>query len=366
MTMNERLVYACPAAPDAATLVGILSNRHGMDVATVTLDVGERADLEVARGRLLAAGAVRAHLVDATDSFARDFVRPAFLAGVLGDRGSAVGDLRRALVARTVVETARHERAGVVAHGITDEAGARAFAAAVASLDPDLRVVGPDTTGLPMPAPLDVRRHVVPTGVWERQVFAVPADGEAAGDAAGAAGALYALTAPTRTAPDRPARVLLAFEQGVPVAINGVPMPLAELAESLNTIAGHHGVGRYETIRTWADGRRARVVREAPALTVLQQAREDLEQSLAEPHLLRLQRDLRAGYLALLHDGLFFTPARRALDAVVETVLAPVSGTVELILSEGACVVTGRWALDGRAPVLPSVPTSPHSNLAHA
>ncbi|NOT45151.1 MAG: hypothetical protein HOP14_11170 [Acidobacteria bacterium] len=285
--MNERLVYACPAAPDAATLVGILSNRHGMDVATVTLDVGERADLEVARGRLLAAGAVRAHLVDATDSFARDFVRPAFLAGVLGDRGSAVGDLRRALVARTVVETARHERAGVVAHGITDEAGT-------------------------------------------------------------------------------PCSKASSTRAGLSGAINGVPMPLAELAESLNTIAGHHGVGRYETIRTWADGRRARVVREAPALTVLQQAREDLEQSLAEPHLLRLQRDLRAGYLALLHDGLFFTPARRALDAVVETVLAPVSGTVELILSEGACVVTGRWALDGRAPVLPSVPTSPHSNLAHA
>ena len=75
---------------------------------------------------------------------------------------------------------------------------------------------------------------------------------------------LYTLTKSGSECPNEPAYVELSFERGVPVAINGVAMPLVDLIASLTTIAGAHGVGRLDLVESRPDGRFRRSTRRQP------------------------------------------------------------------------------------------------------
>ena len=131
--------------------------------------------------------------------------------------------------------------------------------------------------------------------------------------------------------PGRPARVNISFERGTPVAINDVAMPFADLIHSLTAIAGAHGVGRIE--------RSARVVVEAPAAVVLQAAHASLQERVTSPELQRLAQLVGRQYAGMLHDGLWFTPMRDALDVFVNKVQDGVTGVVCLELFNGRCEV---------------------------
>ena len=127
---------------------------------------------------------------------------------------------------------------------------------------------------------------------------------------------LYALTKTGPDCPNEPAYVELAFEQGTPVAINGVTMPLVDLIVSLRTIAGAHGVGRLDLVETGPAGR-SRKVYEAPAAVVLHTGHRELTKLAASRDLDRFARQVRVHYADLICHGLWFSPFREALDAFV-------------------------------------------------
>ncbi len=162
---------------------------------------------------------------------------------------------------------------------------------------------------------------------------------------------IYTLTKAPVGAPDRPAYVEIDFEQGVPVSINGVAMPLVELIQSLETIAGGHGVGRIDMVENQLAGLKSREVYEAPAAVVLHAAHRDLQRFVVPRELERLTSDLAVAYADLVYNGLWFSPTREAIDAFVARVQQRVSGTIRLRLFKGACQVVGRkspFALYGR------------------
>ena len=153
---------------------------------------------------------------------------------------------------------------------------------------------------------------------------------------------VYTLTRSPADAPDGPAHVELDFEQGVPTAINGVAMPLVELISSLGTIAGAHGVGRIDMVENRLVGIKSREIYEAPAAVVLHMAHRELETLVIPRDLERIKRGLSSVYADLVYNGLWFTPTRHALDALVADVQLRVTGTVRLQLFKGNCRVVGR------------------------
>jgi argininosuccinate synthase len=226
-TPRHRVVLAYSGSLEASAAIPWLSASCDADVVALILDVGQEEPVEPLRARALACGAVRAHVIDARDEFARDYVVPSLHAGAGGGEPS-VAALVRPLVARKLAEVAAIEGAAAVAHASTDER----FHAAVAAQVP----------GLPTLAPArEWGMTAAELGEYLRAggVSFVPPAARDAGDRH----LLVRPSADPARAPEGEARLELAFRNHVPVAVNGVPMSASELIESLSLIAGQYGVG---------------------------------------------------------------------------------------------------------------------------
>jgi len=302
--MTRRVVLACTGGLQTSMAIRKLAGADDAEVVTLTLDLGQEGDLQEVRGRALATGAVRAHVLDAREEFARDFVLPALRAGTLRDGNGPMGELLAwPLIARKLVEIAAVERAAAVAHGCRGPDRER-LGTCVAALVPalDVLVAGSREAARRLHANLLGRAH--------------------------------AARAPNTEEPDGPAYVEIGFDEGVPSAINGVPMPLVELIECVSVIAGRHGVG-------WIDaggpdrsayGDRAY---EAPAAAVLHAARVALEASVLPPDLLQRKQSRAAAYAQVVSDGRWFGEEREAMDALNVQMEDSVTGSVRIKLLKG-------------------------------
>ena len=344
----KKIVFAYSGSLNASAAIAWLIEQHRAEVVTVTVDVGQGHGLDDVRERALAIGATRAHVIDARDEFARDFVLRSLHAGAVDDGQRPLpAALTRPVIARHMVAIARLEGAPVVAHGCEDAGDAARLEAAIESLDPALTVLAPvqqwDMTrdelvafarhrGIPVFAA--GRAESVQASLWGRAIGIHPSDDEPSEDA-------YVLTESPASAPDEPAYVEVAFEAGVPLAVNGVAMPLTELIASLETIAGAHGVGRVDGMTHDSHGAPAREILEAPAAVVLHAAHTALQRTVTPRELHRLASDLGPKYVELIERGLWFTPTREASDALVAKVQERVTGTVRAKLFKGQCQIVG-------------------------
>ena len=151
----------------------------------------------------------------------------------------------------------------------------------------------------------------------------------------------YALTSDPASAPD-PMEIVVGFEQGIPVSLDGEDLALAELIARLNALAGSYGIGRLDMIENRAVGIKSREVYEAPAAIVLIQAHSALEDVVLTKDEARIKRGLEQRWTELVYEGLWFSPAREAIDAFVDTTQSLVEGEVRMSLRPNASVVTGR------------------------
>jgi argininosuccinate synthase len=136
------------------------------------------------------------------------------------------------------------------------------------------------------------------------------------------------------------------LEQGLPVALDGEPLPLVELIPALNVRAGEYGIGRIDMIENRAVGIKSREVYEAPAAIALIEAHRALEDLVLTKDELRTKRMLETRWAELVYEGLWFSPLRQAIDAFVDVTQERVSGEVRLELRPGAAVLTGRRSED--------------------
>ena len=302
-----RIVLAYSGGLETSIAIPWLAERYGAEIIAVTVDLGQGKEvLEEIRDRALATGALRAHVVDVRDAFARDYIVRALKAGLLGDRsplGTPLGTtLAHPLIAQKVIEIANIEQANTVAPG--DPAGAASpLDRTIRAIDPIMTVLAPaGEWAMTQAAQIDyaAQRHVT-----------LPVAFSGLGDRASAPRPLLAQAG-------EPASVDIAIERGVPVGVNGVTMPLLDLIGSLGIIAGAHGVG---------------------CLPALQKAHDALEAAaVTAPGEFSLPR-VSARYLRVLREGQWFAPERQALDANADAVQQRVSGTVGLKLFRGECGV---------------------------
>ena len=350
----ERIVLAYSGGLDTSVAIPWLAEKYEAEIVAVTLDLGQGKELDDVRERAMAVGAVRCHVLDVRAEFAEQYVLRSLQAGALYEGQYPLATaLGRPLIAQRLVEIAEMESAGAIAHGCTGKGNDQVrIDVSARALSPGIRVVGPAREwgmsrpaeityarerGIPVPATVD-SPYSTDSNLWGKSIecgvledpWTEPPE------------EVYTLTRSPADAPDGPAHVELDFEQGVPTAVNGVAMPLVELISSLETIAGAHGVGRIDMVENRLVGIKSREIYEAPAAVVLHMAHRELENLVIPRDLERIKRGLSSVYADLVYNGLWFTPTRRALDALVADVQLRVTGTVRLQLFKGNCRVVGR------------------------
>jgi argininosuccinate synthase len=341
-----RIVVGYSGGVNITAAIPWMAEQLRAEIIAVTIDIGQGHDLADIRERALAAGAVRAHVLDARDEFAREYILPALHAGALDNAPAFTASLAQPLIASKLIDVARIEASETIAHGCADTIDQAGIEASAVALDPSIAVIAPvrDSKRADIAASTQTRnmsaaedRRDECSNLWARTICrsvdtVADADFEHADP-------LYALTRAVEHCPADPAYIEIAFEAGVPVSANGIDMPLVELIESVETIAGVHGVGRMQTPAPDRSTETVRCISEAPAAVVLQTAHHELERLVISPALARVKRDLANEYVETVRSGLWFSRTRAAIDSFIELVQRRVTGSVHLALLRGECTV---------------------------
>jgi argininosuccinate synthase len=323
------------------------------EVVAVLVDVGQEFDLEESIVRANAAGADEVLLVDRKTAFADEQCARAIVTNALYEgKYPLVSALSRPVIAQAVAEIALERGAEAVVHGCTGKGNDQLrFELAFKAHYPEVRVIAPLrdriwtrdeeieyalARGIPVvqtaESPYSIDENLfgraIEAGVLEDPWNAPPDEP-------------YALTADPAGAPD-PAEVVLGFESGIPVALDDEELPLADLIARLNRLAGAYGIGRIDMIENRAVGIKSREVYEAPGAVVLIAAHAALEDVVLTKDEARLKRPLEQRWTELVYEGLWFSPAREAIDAFVDSTQRLVTGEVRMELRPNAAVVTGR------------------------
>ena len=352
--MAERGVLAYSGGLDTSVGIGWLKDATGKEVVALAVDVGQEGeDMDVIRQRALDCGAVESIVVDAKDEFANDYIVPALKANALYQkRYPLVSAISRPLIAKHLAATARALGADSVAHGCTGKGNDQVrFEAAVTALAPELTSLAPVRDfaltrdkaieyaalhNLPIAqskkSPYSIDQNVwgraVETGFLEDPWNAPIED-------------LYTYTQDPSI--PRPAtEVIITFDQGVPVAVDGKPVTPLEAVVLLNKLAGDQGVGRIDIVEDRLVGIKSREVYEAPAGIALIAAHEELENMTVERDLARYKRSVESKWAELVYDGLWFSGLKRALDVFIDETKKHVTGDIRLKMHAGSAVVTGR------------------------
>ncbi len=352
--MTERVVLAYSGGLDTSVAIPYLAEQTGGEVVAVALDVGQGGeDLEVIRQRALDCGAAESVVVDAREEFAADFCLPALRANALYmDRYPLVSALSRPLIVRHLVEAAQQHGGTIVSHGCTGKGNDQVrFEAGIGALAPDLKVIAPardfawtrdkaialaGEKGLPIDvshkAPYSIDQNLwgraVETGFLE-DIWNGPIED------------IYAYTEDPAVTRD-PDEVVITFDRGNPVAIDGETVTPYQAITELNRRAGAQGVGRLDMVEDRLVGIKSREVYEAPGAIALITAHQELENVTVERDLARFKRSVDQRWGELVYDGLWFSPLKDALDAFIDDAQKHVSGEVRLVLHGGRATVTGR------------------------
>ncbi|MBB5632116.1 argininosuccinate synthase [Cryobacterium mesophilum] len=352
--MSERVVLAYSGGLDTSVGIGWLKDATGKEVVALAVDVGQGGeDMEDIRQRALACGAVDAVVVDAKEEFANDYLMPALKANASYQKQyPLVSGLSRPLIAKYLAVTAHELGADSVAHGCTGKGNDQVrFEAAIAALAPELTSIAPvrDLALTRDKAIVYAQEHNLPIeqskknpysidkNVWGRTLetgFLEDPWNPPIED-------LYEYT--QNPADVQPAdEIIITFERGVPVAIDGKAQSPLEIVQNLNALAGKHGIGRIDIIEDRLVGIKSREIYETPAATTLIVAHEALENLTLERDLNRYKRKVEADWANLVYDGLWFSALKRSLDVFIDDTQRHVSGDIRLTLQGGRAVVTGQ------------------------
>ena len=350
--MPKRVVLAYSGGLDTSVAVRWMIDNLGVEVIALAVDVGQSSDeWDVVRERARAAGAVDAVVVDARDEFAREYCVPVLKANALYEgRYPLVSALSRPVIVKHLVNAARDHGADAVAHGCTGKGNDQVrFEVSTRALAPELDVVAPVRSwgmtreqcilyaydhDIPITATKE-KLYSIDDNLWGRAIecgemedpWALPPPG------------VWLLTRPTAA---ESTDVVIAFDQGVPVSLDGVALGAADLIDQLGQVVGSYGWGRIDMVENRRVGIKSRETYECPASLAIMLAHADLESICLERDLQREKTRLESRYAELVYDGLWFSPLRQALDAFVDESQRFVTGEVRLHLSPGSVQVTGR------------------------
>jgi argininosuccinate synthase len=348
----KRVVLAYSGGLDTSVAVRWMTEEMGVEVIALAADVGQGGNWEAIKARALAAGAVEAVVVDCREEYANDFVAPALKANAKYEgKYPLISSLSRPVIVKHLVAAARSFGADAVAHGCTGKGNDQVrFEVSTAALAPDLEVLAPVRIwGLTREQSIEyAQKWNIPITVTKASPYSIDQNlwgrtiecGILEDPWEQPPEEVYELTTPTATGPTE---LIITFEGGLPVAIDGRRMTLSHVIGEVDRIVGSYGWGRIDMVENRRVGIKSREVYECPGALALLMAHSDLEDLTLERDLAHEKARIEPRYAELVYDGLWFSPLKEALDAFVDKSQEFVTGDVRLRCElPGRCIVAGR------------------------
>jgi argininosuccinate synthase len=352
----HRVLLLYSGGLDTSVMLKWIQDQYEAEVVCLTVNLGQPGeDYEVIREKALRLGALDCHVVDAREEFAREYVLPAIRANAIYGSGYPLFTaLGRPLIAKLAVEQARAGGCDTVAHGCTGKGNDQVrIEATIATLAPELKVIAPVRSwqmgreeeiayarehGIPIKGGAETPPYSIDDNLWGRS-----SEGRWIEDLAHAPDDdVFQLVTRPEQAPDEGEQVQIAFEAGVPVALDGERLGLVELIERAAAIGARHGVGIVDQIEDRIVGLKVRDIYEAPAAALILTAHQELERLVCTIHQNQFKPQLDRQWAYLVYAGLWWEPLRGDLDAYMSTVNERVTGTIGLKLYKGHVRVVTR------------------------
>ncbi|MCX5750593.1 MAG: argininosuccinate synthase [Candidatus Saganbacteria bacterium] len=353
--MIKKVVLAYSGGLDTSIIIPWLRENYGCEVIAMVGNVCQEEDYAAIKKKALKSGASKCYVEDVTEEFAKDYLLHMIKSGAIYEGRYLLGtSIARPVIAKRQVEIAKKEGAEAVSHGATGKGNDQVrFELTFKALAPNLKIIAPwrewgirsrtdameyaKQRGIPVPVtkakPYSSDRnlwHISFEGGILEDPWASPPEN------------MFVLSVSPEKAPNKPQLIDIEFKKGVPVKINGKAYAPAALIQTLNAIAGKHGVGRVDIVENRLVGIKSRGVYETPGGTVLMKAHQDLESITLERDLWHYKRLIAERYAQLIYNGQWFSPLRKALDAFISSTQEKVTGVVRVKLYKGNCTIVGR------------------------
>ena len=351
----RKIVLAYSGGLDTSTVLKWLTERYEAEIIAFCGDLGQTVDLAAVEDRARRAGASKTCVKDLRREFIESYAFRCLKAGALYQgKYPMSSSMSRPLLAKELIAISRQEGADAIAHGCSGKGNDQLrFAASAMALEPGVTLLSPlidwplrsrdeqveyaGKHGIEVPVTA-AAPYSLDENLWGRSIGCGPLEDLSQP----LAEEIFRFTCAAREAPEDPQRIEIGFEQGVPTTLDGRQHDAVSLVQSLNRLAGAHGVGRIEQIKDKVVGIKAREVYECPAAVVLYRAHTDLEELTLDKATLDFNRITASQYAELTYAGFWFSPLKQALDSFVEHSQRSVSGTVTVELYRGSCRVVGR------------------------
>ena len=350
-----KVIVAYSGGLDTSVIVKWVKDVYNAEVVGFCADVGQEEELSGVEEKAIRTGATKCYVEDLTEEFARDFIFPMMQANAIYESTYLLGtSIARPLIAKRLIEVARAEGADAICHGATGKGNDQVrFELTAYAMAPDIKVIAPwrewDFTGrmdlieyakkndIPVTTtaakPYSMDRNLLHIsfegGVLEDPWNEFPED-------------IAVMTKPLSQAADQSEDVVIAFEQGIPVAVNGEKLSPAALMRKLNELGKEHAVGRIDIVENRFVGMKSRGVYETPGGTILHTAHRGLEQITMDREVMHLRDSLIPKYADMVYNGFWYAPEREMLQVMITESQKFVTGEVRVKLFKGACHVTGR------------------------
>lgn len=356
--MKEKVILAYSGGLDTTAIIPWLKENYNYDVICCCIDVGQESELEGLDERAKLSGAEKLYILDVVDEYAEDYIMPCVKAGSVYENKYLLGTAHaRPLIAKKLVEIARKEGASAICHGATGKGNDQVrFELGIKALAPDLKVIAPwrcnetwnmqsrqDEIDYCKAHGIDLPFSADNSYSRDRNLWHISHEGLELEDPSQEPNYehLLVLGVTPEKAPDEPEYVSLTFEQGVPVALNGEKMKVADIIRALNKLGGKHGVGIIDIVENRVVGMKSRGVYETPGGTILMEAHTQLEELILDRDTLSAKKELSNKFANLVYEGKWFTPLREALQAFIEKTQERVTGEVKLKLYKGNIIKAG-------------------------
>ena len=357
----DKVVLAYSGGLDTSVICRWLQETHGAEVVTFTADIGQGDEVEPARAKAQAMGVTEIYVEDLRETFARDYVFPMFRANALYEGEYLLGtSIARPLIARRLVEIAAETGADAIAHGATGKGNDQVrFELGAYALNPDIRIIAPwrewelnSREALldycrNRRIPVDFERKGESPYSMDANLLHISYEGGGLEDPWNAPDEnMWRWTVAPESAPDEPQTLEIEFAAGDAVALDGEPTSPATLLARLNELGGAHGIGRQDIVENRYVGMKSRGCYETPGGTILLKAHRAMESLTLDREVAHLKEELMPRYAGLIYNGYWWSPERKALQALIDESQQTVNGVVRLKLYKGTVTVLGRRSPD--------------------
>jgi argininosuccinate synthase len=351
----KRVCLAYSGGLDTSVILHWLIEKYGCEVVAYTADVGQEEELSGLPEKARETGAVDCVVRDLREEFVRDYVFPAIRGSAVYEGAYLLGTaLARPIIAKHHAQVARETGCDAVAHGATGKGNDQVrFELGFRALAPELTVIAPwrdwelrsrtdcidyaRKFGIPITATLEKPYSM------DRNLMHISFEGGVLEDPWREPDEeMFVLTRSPERAPDEALELVLGFENGTPVSVDGERHSPAELLARLNRLAGIHGVGRVDMVENRFVGLKSRGVYETPGGTVLHVAHRAIESITMDRDVMHERDRLSPRFAELIYNGFWFSPEMEMLRAGIEASQQNVSGEVRVRLYKGNVIVTGR------------------------